>query len=211
MALPRRRVVLVSGLALLSGCTFGENEQPPEETTFTETKQESTPPRTPESDTPDPDVRLQFGESYVDTDLEITVESPTLHTSFEHDGETYEMPEGDALVFTSIEFYNTHNDERRPIDAPIFTLVADGTTVLETHSVDHPEFDPSIRTRNIDDIPTTGRWASHGSGVEPGERRDDTAVFEVIEATDRAALSIVYESDRIHDDRFGDNVVEWSQ
>lgn len=208
MAHTRRQVVLASGLALLSGCTSGVNDQTQKEATPTETQQESTPTETPKPDIRDPDANLQFGESYVDTDLEITVESPTIKTSFEHDGERYEMPEGDALVITLVKFYNTHTAERRPIDAPIFTLVDDETTLLETHSVDLPEFDPSIRTRNIDDTPTTGRWDSHGSGVESDERRDDTAVFEIVEATDLSMLSIVYESNRIHDDRFGDKVVE---
>lgn len=200
----RRRVVLASGLALLSGCTSGVNDQ---------TQKEVTPTESPKPDIRDPDVNLQFGESYIDTDLEITVESPTIKTSFEHDGEQYEMPEGDALVVTPIEFYNTHTAELRPIDAPIFTLVDGETTLLETYSVDHPEFDPSIRTRNIDDTPTTGRWNSHGSVVESDERRDDTAVFKIGEATNLSMPSIIYGygSNRIDDDRFGDKVVEWSQ
>lgn len=219
MAPTRRRVVLGSGLALLAGCTSGESERTREEITATETQQETTttgtqrettPPETTEPDVLDPNVNLQFGESYVDTDLEIVVESPTIETGFEHEGETYEMPEGEALAFTPVRFYNTHADERRPIDGPIFTLVGE-TTVLETHSVNHPKFYPSIRIRNMDHTPTTGRWGSHGSGVEPDERIDGTAVFEVAEATDPSTISVVYESDRIHDDRFGDEIVEWSR
>lgn len=229
MPITRRRVVLASGLALLSGCTSGETEQTREgtsitktrrgtsvtetrrETATTETQQENTTTQTSKPDVLDPDVNLQFGESHVDTDLEITVDSPTIETEFESDGETHEMPEGEALAFAHIEFYNTHSDEMRPIDGPIFTLVDDETPIIETHSVEHPDADPSIRTRNVDDIPTTGRWGSHGSVVDSDERRHDTAVFEVAEAIDPSGLSIAYESDRIHDDRFGDKVVEWSR
>lgn len=229
MPITRRRVVLASGVALLSGCTSSETEQTRRgtsttetrrgtsvtemrrETASTETQQENTTTQTSKPDVLDPDVSLQFGESHVDTDLEITVDSPTIETGFESDGETYEMPEGEALAFAHVEFYNTHADELRPIDGPIFTLVDGETPIRETHSVEHPDAHPSIRTRNVDDIPTTGRWGSHGSIVDPGERRDGTAVFEVPESVDPSGLSIAYESDRIHDDRFGDVVVEWSR
>lgn len=220
MPITRRRVVLASGLALFSGCTSSETEQTRRGTSITETRRGTSVTETQQEDTTtqtakpgvfDPDVSLQFGKSYVDTDLEITVYSPTIETEFESDGETYEMPEGEALAFAHVEFYNTHADELRPIDGTIFTLVDGETPIRETHSVEHPDADPSIRTRNVDDIPTTGRWGSHGSVVDPHERRDGTAVFEVPESVDPSGLSIAYESDRIHDDRFGDVVVEWSR
>lgn len=200
--------VVISGFA---GCLGVGKEAEESKTTPT-----ATPTVTPtETNTPaeqsEPDMTVQYGESVVDTDLKISVEAPTIETSFEYDGKTYEMPKGDALAVASVEFSNTHSAEVRPIDGPIFTLVTDETTILETHSVNHPEFDPSIRTRQMDDFSTTGRWNSHGSTVEPNENRDGTAVFEVGDTTEPSTLKIVYESDRIKDDRFGDKVVEWSQ
>lgn len=218
----RRRMILVSSLTLFGGCTSGTNDiqqtedentttETPEQTTLTGTQEELASTATPEKDIPEPDITFQFGESYVDNDLEIAVETPTIHTTFRHEGETYKMPDEKALASVPVEFYNTHSEEVRPIDGPIFTLVNDKITTLETHSVSHPEFSPSIRTRNMEGVPTVGRWNTHGRAIEPNQRLNGTAVFEVPETTAQTTLSIVYESDRIKDDRFGDTDVEWTQ
>lgn len=202
-----RRTFVVSGLALLSGCAMSapRSRQTERESTTTE-RQETEQPNLS-----NPDETLQFGESYVDTGLEITVETPTIDTTFRHDGETYDLPEGDALVFAPVTFYNTTSEGSLPIDGPIFTLLNDGVEVTETHSVRHPKFDPSIRVREMTDVPTTQRWTAQGGSVEPGERLSGTAVFRVPESTDLSSLRIVYESDRISDGWFGGDVVAWTQ
>lgn len=179
-----------------------------------QTERESTTTGRQETEQPNlsnPAETLQFGESYVDTGLEITVETPTINTTFRHDGETYDLPEGDALVFAPVTFYNTTSEESLPIDGPIFTLLDDGVEVLETHSVKHPKFDPSIRIRSMTDVPTTHRWTAQGDSVAPDERLSGTAVFRVPESTDPSSLRIVYESNRIKDDRFGGEIVAWMQ
>lgn len=204
-----RRTLVVSGLALLSGCATSESSNPQGGRGNATTETETT--GTKQSGLSNPDETLQFGESYVDTGLEITVETPTIDATFRHDGETYEMPDGDALAFTPVTFRNTESEERLPIDGPIFTLLDDGIEVLETHSVKHPKFDPSIRVRRMADVPTTQRWTAEGGSVASGERLSGTAVFRVPESTDPSSLSIVYESDRIKDDRFGDEIVAWTQ
>lgn len=207
-----RRTVLASGLLLLSGCTFDEtgSGRTTGEPTPTESPKATTRTDTQDSNVLDPDETLQFGTSYVDTGLEITVETPIIDTTFRHDGETYDMPDGEALAFTPIEFDNT-SDELLPIDGPIFTLVDGETTVLETHSVDHPEFDPSIRIREMENVSTTLRWSAEGTTIEPDQLLAGTAVFQVPEPTEPSTLSIVYESDRIQDDRFGGDVVAWME
>lgn len=205
-----RRTFILSGLTALSGCaanaprtqqTTGESPKKTTETTA----------GSGASDLSNPNETLRFGESYVDTGLEITVETPSIETSFRHDGARYRMPDGDALAFATVAFHNTKSEGSLPIDGPIFTLFGDGTEVLETHSVEHPEFDPTIRVRQMEDIPTTQRWTAQGGTVAPGERLSGTAVFRVPDSSDPSTFSIVYESDRIGDDRFGNETVAWTQ
>lgn len=200
-----RRRLIVSGFAFLSGCAT-RGRQTGQETTagpeITDTTQ---------SGLSTPDETLQFGESYVDTGLEITVETPTIDTTFRHDGATYELPEGDALAFTPVTFHNTTPEGPLPIDGPMFTLVDGEVEVLETHSVKHPAFDPSIRVRNVADVPSTQRWTAQGGSVPPGKRLSGMAVFRVPKSTAPSSLSIVYESDSIRDDRFGGVMVAWTQ
>lgn len=205
-----RRTVILAGLTFLSGCTSVKPRS--QETSNDPTTQPTeTTDGSGTSDISNPDETLQFGEPYVDTSLEITVETPSIETVFQHNGETYHMPDGDALAFAAVTFHNTNSEGSLPIDGPIFTLLSDGTETLETHSVEHPEFDPTIRVRQMEDVPTTQRWTSQGGTVSPGERLSDTAVFRVSESTDPSTLSLVYESDRIADDRFGNKTVAWTQ
>lgn len=204
-----RRTFVLTGLTVLSGCTTSSSrsqqttDESPTETT--EIIDGSTA-----SDLSNPDTTLQFGSSYVDTDLEITVEAPSIESTFRSDGETYQMPDGDALALAPITFHNTKSEEPLPIDGPLFTLLGDGTERLETHSVKHPEFDPAIRVRMLEDVPTTHRWTAQGGMVKPGERLSGTAVFRLPESTDPSTLSVVYESDLIADDRFGNTVAAWT-
>lgn len=197
-----RRTLLASGLAFLSGCSMVASDGP--------RTGNATATSVRESDGSTPAETLRFGESHVDTGLEITVEAPTVEAAFDHDGKTYEMPEGDALAFASATFHNTRTEGSLPIDGPIFTLAADGTETLETHRVRHPAFDPSVRVRRMEDVSTTQRWSAEGGTVAPGERLGGTAVFRVPESTDPSSVRIVYESDRIRDDRFGDDVAAWT-
>lgn len=202
---PTRRAFVVSATAILSGCATRGRQTGQGTTTETEITD------TDQTDLSTPDERLRFGESYVDTGLEITVETPTFDTTFRHDGATYELPKGDALAFTPVTFHNTTSEGPLPIDGPMFTLVGDEVEVLETHSVEHSAFDPSIRVRNMVDVSTTQRWTAQGGSVAAGENLSGTAVFRVPKSTDAASLRIVYESDRIRDDRFGGGIVEWTQ
>lgn len=204
-----RRTLVVSSLALLSGCAMSESRSQRTERGNTATETGAT--GTEQSSRSTPGETLQFGKAYVDTGLEITVETPTIDATFRHDGDTYELPDGDALAFASVTFHNTESDGPLPIDGPIFTLVDDEVEVLETHSVKHPRFDPSICIRRMADAPTTQRWTAEGGSVASGERLSDTAVFRVPESTDPSSLSIIYESDRIMDDRFGGEIVAWTQ
>lgn len=204
-----RRTVVVSGLALLSGCATNEPRSRPTERESTTTKTGSR--ETEESDLSNPDETLRFGESYVDTGLEITVETPSIDATFRHDGETYDLPDGNALAFAPLTFRNTTSEGPLPIDGPMFTLLDGEVEVTETHSVRHPEFDPSIRVREMTGVPTTQRWSAQGGSVASGERLSGTAVFRVPESTDPSSLRIVYESDRIRDGRFGGDVVAWTE
>ncbi|WP_338729931.1 hypothetical protein [Haladaptatus sp. DJG-WS-42] len=207
-----RRKLLLGGFVALAGCLSGsdETEQPTEQTTTQTTSQtpattttKSTPTATSKPAVVRPDESRAFGEAYAFSGLEITVETPTISTTFEHDGATYTMPDESALLFAPLTFSNTA-DELRPIDGPVFTLLNDETTNRETHSVRHPEFDPSIRIREMDDVPTTGRWNAEGSAVEPDERLSGIAVFEVSETTKSTEVSIVFDS------QFKETVVEWT-
>lgn len=205
-----RRTFVLTGLTILSGCTTSElrSQQTTKKSSRETTK---TTDESNQSDLSNPDATLQFGSSYIDTDLEITVESPSIETTFRFDGKTYQMPDGDALAFTPLTFHNTKSEESLPIDGPLFTLLGDGTEKLETHSVKHPEFDPTIRVRMLEDVPTTQRWTAQGGMVKPGERLSGTAVFPIPESINLSTLSVVYESGRIADDRFGKTVVAWTQ
>ena len=141
--------------------------------------------------------------------LGVTVERPTVETTFRYDGETYEMPDGEALAFAPVAFANTHLDESRPVDGPLFTLVDGDRTALETIGIDHPRADSTVTRRGMG-VPTTGRWNTHGAALSPGERVTGTALFRVPADTDPASVSVVYEAERMRDDRFGNVVVEWT-
>ncbi|WP_332897204.1 hypothetical protein [Haladaptatus sp. CMSO5] len=211
-----RRTLLLGSLVALAGCLSesDETQQPTEQTTIQTTSQttattpattttESTPTETSKPTTTKPDETRAFGDSYAFSGLEITVGTPAISTTFDHDGETYTMPDGDALLFAPLTFSNTA-DELRPIAGPVFTVFDGEASSRETHSVRHPVFDPSIRIREMDDVPTTGRWNAEGSVVEPDEQLSGTAVFEVSERIDATDVSIVFDS------QFRETIVAWS-
>ncbi|USZ69468.1 hypothetical protein NGM10_06960 [Halorussus salilacus] len=203
-----RRSLILIGATFLSGCgmrTPSDQHERRNTGTRTDTTSEE------ESSLSKPDVTRQFGETYVDTGLEITVETPTLEATFDYDGETYEMPDGEALAIVPITFSNMLSEETLPIDGPLFTLLDGTIEILETHSVEHPEFDPSIRIREIEAITTTQRWTAQGGAIAPDEQLTGTAVFHLPDTTELTEPSIAYESSRIKDDRFGDKIVAWTK
>lgn len=204
-----RRTFVLTGLAALSGCTTSApRSQHTTDESATETTE--TTDGSGGSDLSNPDATLEFGASYVDTGLEITVEAPAIETTFRSDGETYRMSDGEALAFAPVMFHNTKSEGSLPIDGPLFTLFGDGIERLETHSVEHSEFNPTVRVRMLEDVPTTQRWTAQGGMVKPGERLSGTAVFRIPASIDPSTFSVVYESDRIADDRFGGSVVAWT-
>lgn len=233
---PTRRTVLCGALVVVSGCmsdgplneqpddtssprtrdtrdgsantsrpSYGDNRNP------TGTRESTAETTTQEHDAPTPDETIGYGESYVDTALEITVEKPRVRTSFRHDGNAYEMPGQNALVLASIAFENTHSEDARPADGPLFTLVAGDGSVLETNDIHHPDAEAPVPTDELSGISTTSRWSSHGISLSPGETRAGTAVFISNEDTRVPTTEIIYESSRVRDDRFGETVVAWSQ
>jgi len=203
-----RRNIIILGCTLLAGCTTSAPHRQ-QITTESTTGTTETGGSSGVSDPVNPNKTLKFGESHVDTGLEITVETPTVQTNFDHEGKSYRMNDGSALALAPVTFHNTKSEGLLPIDGPIFTLLVDGVETLETHSVKHPEFDPTIRVRQLDDVPTTQRWTAEGDTVEPGEQLSGTAVFRTHATLDSSSLRIVYVSDRIDDDRFGNETVLW--
>lgn len=199
----------------LAGCS---EEEPPGWNTSAETASPSTP--SPESATgmttdaeterPEqqtPSVSLSFDETYVDAGVEIIIERPVFDTSFGYDGEDYEMPDGQALVFAPVRFYNTGEESRR-IDHSIFTLIADDDQYPETNSIDHPETDVTIDVHRLERGGEFGRWTSHGRGLEPGEEFNDVTVFVVPDGIEEATLSIYYDFER---GDYADKIVVWSR
>ncbi|WP_396613931.1 hypothetical protein ACH9L7_18965 (plasmid) [Haloferax sp. S1W] len=174
----------------------------------TTTQSTNVPDKTTTSYPDTPDEILPFGQSYVDTGLEITVDKPEFTDQLVADGETYEMPDGEQLVFVPVSFRNT-TDEFRPIDGPLFSLETLERQIQETNSIRHPNFDPSIDIWRLDEVPTTQRWSAQGGSVEPGEQIDATAVFQLSNSIDRSAASVLYDAARIADDRFGTTVIKW--
>lgn len=85
-----RRSTLSGVAVLFAGCMTGDDERDPSETS-------DTPPSTATQTTsptpvPGQDVTLTYGESFVDADLTITVEMPTVETTFSYEGDLTPRP-----------------------------------------------------------------------------------------------------------------------
>jgi len=212
----RRRVLLGSTAVLtsLAGCSNNNGGSRTETASETAEKSTGAPTdtstETASSTESDPETVKRYGESVVDDGLEIVVEEPTTVTEFEHDGETYEMPEGRALSFAPVEFRNVDEERTDAAYGDVFTLVHDDSEVEETRTIDHPDSSQRLDIRYLDGIEYCDRWRSHGRSIDPGDALACTAVFQLSEAPEASQSRIVLDLDRLRRDDAGRGFVAWT-